>query len=161
VAFSPSSGFHHAIPRMGALFCTFSGQVIASLKIYQEFGLKGAWIDLDGHTGDSIELSYEFAPELEKAIPRVIGNINIESTHAEYLKELENYLDELGDNIQSGKIDYVVFCHGADSHEWDDLGRQLNTKEWMKCSEMFYTFMKKINYKRAKPIPLTLSLFGG
>ena len=29
VCFSPTNGFHHAIPKMGALFCAFSGQVRA------------------------------------------------------------------------------------------------------------------------------------
>jgi acetoin utilization deacetylase AcuC-like enzyme len=55
VHFSPTSGFHHARPDGGSGFCTFSGQVIASIKILEEFGVSGAYLDLDGHFGNSIE----------------------------------------------------------------------------------------------------------
>ncbi len=47
VAFSPTSGFHHARPSGGSGFFTFSGQVIAALKLYRERGLVGhtsTWI---------------------------------------------------------------------------------------------------------------------
>ncbi|MEZ6120508.1 MAG: hypothetical protein R3C28_28575 [Pirellulaceae bacterium] len=37
------------------------------------------------------------------------------------------------------EIHYVVFCHGADSHQDDDLGGQCTTGEWLECSVMFYT----------------------
>jgi acetoin utilization deacetylase AcuC-like enzyme len=55
VSFSPSSGFHYATPIEGRGFCTFSGQVISSVKILNEFGLAGCYLDLDGHFGNSIE----------------------------------------------------------------------------------------------------------
>jgi len=55
ICLSPTSGFHHATPKQGALFCAFSGQVISAIKIFKEFGLKGSFIDLDGHFGNSIE----------------------------------------------------------------------------------------------------------
>jgi acetoin utilization deacetylase AcuC-like enzyme len=69
VAFSPASGFHHATPGSGDGFCTFSGQVIASVKIYREHRLSGAYIDLDGHYGNSIEDSRGFVKELNQAVP--------------------------------------------------------------------------------------------
>lgn len=161
VSFSPSSGFHHAIPKKGALYCSFSGQVIASVKIYQEFGLSGCYIDLDGHHGNSIDNSYAFVKNLDKAIPRKIGNINIHSAHQTYLDEFEQALATLEKNLMENKIHYLVFCHGADSHEWDDMGHQLSTEEWFSCSEMFYRFVKRIQTKYNKQIPLALSLFGG
>ncbi len=129
ICFAPVSGFHHANPKTGALFCAFSGQVIASYKIYQDFGLSGCYIDLDGHYGNSIDNSYHFVPDLDKAIPPGIGNINIESKHGQYIDELRVKLDDLKKLILQKKIHYVVFCHGADSHEWDDLGTQLSTEE--------------------------------
>jgi acetoin utilization deacetylase AcuC-like enzyme len=46
---SPTSGFHHAGPESGSGFCTFSGQVIAAIKMYRKYGVRGAFIDLDGH----------------------------------------------------------------------------------------------------------------
>jgi len=161
VAFSPSGGYHHATPRKGALYCSFSGQVIASAKIYREQGLSGCYIDLDGHHGNSIDNSYGFVPDLEKALPPEIGNINIASTHGVYLAELREKLDLLEKYITDGKVHYIVFCHGADSHEWDDLGRQLSTEEWIECSELVYGFVHRIQVKLRKQIPLTLCLFGG
>ena len=161
ISFSPTSGFHHATPKTGALFCSFSGQVIASMKIYREFGLSGCYIDLDGHYGNSIDSSYDFVTDLDKAIPKKIGNINILKRHGEYLEELTKRLAELRDNILNNTIHYLVFCHGADSHEWDDLGSQLTTEEWLYCSEMFYRFVDNINKELGRKIPLTISLFGG
>ena len=161
VCFSPTSGFHHATPRKGALFCSFSGQIIASIKIYRELGLSGCYIDLDGHYGNSIDNSYGFVNDLDKAILPEIGNINIQSTHKEYLDELEQRLEMLGKYVAEGKIHYLVFCHGADSHELDDLGRQLTTEEWVKCSEIFYSFVLELQQRLQRQIPLCLSLFGG
>jgi acetoin utilization deacetylase AcuC-like enzyme len=161
VCFSPTSGFHHAIPKKGTFYCSFSGQVIASMKIYKEFGLSGCYIDLDGHYGNSIDNSYDYVDDLEKAIPPQIGNINIESKHQQYLDELEEKLQILEDYIRDQKIHYLVFCHGADSHEWDDLGSQLTTDEWIKCSEIFYNFILRLQKEFKKHIPLSLCLFGG
>ena len=85
VCFSPSSAFHHANPTRSALFCAFSGQVIASMKIYYEFGLCGSYIDLDGHYGNSIDNSRDFVPDIDKAISPVCGNINIIARHQTYI----------------------------------------------------------------------------
>ncbi|MBN1950920.1 MAG: hypothetical protein JW801_06925 [Bacteroidales bacterium] len=161
VCFSPTSGFHHAIPGKGAFYCSFAGQVIASMKIYREFGLSGSYIDLDGHYGNSIDNGYDFVKDLDKAIPPEIGNINIESKHQMYLDELKERLEQLEKYIVEDKIHYVVFCHGADSHQWDDMGYQLTTDEWIKCSELVYSFIDKLQQKLNRQIPLALSLFGG
>lgn len=161
VCFSPSSGFHHANPTRGALFCAFSGQVIASVKIYHEFGLCGAYIDLDGHYGNSIDNSRDFVSDIDKAISPVCGNINIMARHAEYLEELKANLLILRNEIIENNVHYVVFCHGADSHEWDQLASQLNTEEWIECSELVYQFIKDLQEETNKQIPLILTLFGG
>ena len=84
VSFSPTSSFHHANPSRGALFCAFFGQVIASVKINHEFSLCGAYIDLDGHYGNSIDNSRDFVPDLDGAKSPVCGNINIMSRHEAY-----------------------------------------------------------------------------
>lgn len=161
VTFTPAGGFHHATPTRGALFCAFSGQVIASVKIWQEFGLCGAYIDLDGHYGNSIDNSRDFVRDLDKAISPLIGNINISSSHQKYLDELKANLDILSKEIIAGRVHYVVFCHGADSHEWDELASQLSTEEWIECSTMVYTFIKEIQQQTGRQIPLTLVPFGG
>lgn len=157
---SPTSGFHHAVPERGALFCAFSGQVIAAVKIYRELGLSGAFIDLDGHFGNSIEDSRTFVKDLDLAIPKGC-NINIKTKHGEYLEDLKIRLLILQELFLEGKIHYLVFCHGADSHENDDIGHQLNTEEWLECAALFAGFVKKTESLSARPVPVAMALFGG
>lgn len=56
---------------------------------------------------------------------------------------------------------YLVFCHGADSHEDDDNGIQLNTEEWLQCAEIFCAWVIQTEELLGHPIPVSLSLFGG
>jgi acetoin utilization deacetylase AcuC-like enzyme len=160
ICLSPTSGFHHATPAHGGLFCAFSGQVISAVKIYRDSGYKGAFIDLDGHFGNSIENSREFVQDLDLIIPKG-AHINIRTEHQEYLEDLKIRLLILEELILENKVDYVVFCHGADSHEYDDIGRQLSTEEWLTCATIFCEWLLKVQAKISKSIPVTLSLFGG
>ena len=160
VQFSPTSGFHHARPSGGSGFCTFSGQVIASTKVYREFGARGAYLDLDGHFGNSIEDSRDFVKDLNLAVP--IGfNFNPLNSNLEYLNDLKKFLKRLETKIIQKKIDYVVWCHGADSHEWDDLGYQCSTKYWLACAEVFWKWVAKMDSLLGKPLPVACALFGG
>jgi len=161
VCFSPSGAFHHANPTRGALFCPFSGQVIASMKVYHEFGLCGAYIDLDGHYGNSIDNSRDFVTYIDKAISPVCGNINIMAYHQKYMEELKANLDVLREEIISNRVNYVVFGHGADSHEWDELASQLSTEEWIECSMLVYTMIRETEAVTGRQIPLILFLLGG
>lgn len=155
---APVSGFHHATPRGGSGFCTFSGQVITALTLYRERGLRGAWLDLDGHFGNSIEDSRAFAPDLNEAIaPR--HNINPRGSHGDYLADLDRHLAGLRTDLLEGRVDYVCVAHGADSHEWDSLGHQCSTAEWLQASERIYSMLAEVRTQRA--VAVTLTLFGG
>ncbi len=157
---SPTCGFHHAQYNQGFGYCTFSGQVIASLKIYNQFQLSGCYIDLDGHFGNSIEDSRKYCKDLNEAIP--LGfNINPRGKHAMYIKNLINELSKLEIALLENKIHYVVYCHGADSHEDDDLGFQLTTEEWLKCTTLVCEMIGRVNKKLNRNIPFTYCLFGG
>jgi acetoin utilization deacetylase AcuC-like enzyme len=160
IALSPTSGFHHAQPKGGGGFCTFSGQVIAALRAYRERGARGAWIDLDGHFGNSIEDSRAFAPDLDAAIP-AHAHINPQGRHQAYLRDLEARLERLGRHVLRGEIDYVGFAHGADSHEWDDLGSQCSTEEWLASSRLVYGAIAGWSRALGRPMPVVLALFGG
>lgn len=161
ISFNPFTGFHHANPTRSALFCAFSGQVIASMKVYYEFGLCGAYIDLDGHFGNSIDNSRDFVKDIDKAISPVCGNINIMVRHQAYLDELKLNLEILHKEIMEGRIHYVVFSHGADSHEWDELASQVTTEEWIESSRMVYTFIRDLQVEVKRHIPLIVTLCGG
>ena len=161
VSLSPTSGFHHAQPNCGMGFCTFSGQVIASVKLFEESGVRGAYLDLDGHFGNSIEDSRDYVPSLTGAIPYRM-NINPLGRNSRYLDSLTASLAALREAILDNDIDYVVWCHGADSHSDDDLGGgQCDTTYWVECSKVFFQWVKDLDAERGKPLPVTLSLFGG
>lgn len=159
LAMAPVSGFHHARPGGGSGFCTFSGQVVAAVQLYRERGLRGAWVDLDGHFGNSIEDSRDFAPDLRSAIAPGL-NINPSGAHADYLESLSASLGQLVRRATLGELDYVCVAHGADSHEWDQLGHQCTTAEWLRAARLTYAALAEI--RKLKPqVGVALTLFGG
>lgn len=161
VVLSPTSGFHHSTPTQGFDFCPFSGQVIASIKIYDEYALSGCYIDLDAHYGNSIEDSRKYVKNLNKAIPKGF-NINPVGSGINYIKNLKKNLSKLRNAIIDNKIHYVVLCHGADSHIDDDLNvGSLTTEQWLECSKLVYSMIEETSIELGRNIPLTLSLFGG
>lgn len=168
--FSPTSGFHHAHPHRGAGFCTFAGQVIAAVKLYREFGVSGAFFDLDGHFGNSIEDCRSYCPDVNLAIPRGTMrhngyNYNPQGTDERYLESLREGLAKMRIEILEGRCQYVVWCHGADSHHEDDLGGQVSTEHWVQAATEFYTWVQKMDEELASlgrpALPVTMSLFGG
>jgi acetoin utilization deacetylase AcuC-like enzyme len=160
ICFAPVSGMHHAQPSRGSGFCTFSGQVISAIKLYNELGVSGAYFDLDGHFGNSIEDSRDFNPILNLAIPKGC-NINPTGTNGSYIESFKTGLKHVGELIKSGKIHYVVFAHGADSHEDDDIGGGCDTKHWLLCATLFAEWVNEISKEIGKHLPVTLVLFGG
>jgi acetoin utilization deacetylase AcuC-like enzyme len=160
VCLAPVSGMHHARPNGGSGFCTFSGQVVSAIKIYQETGMSCAYFDLDGHYGNSIEDTRQFNPVLNKAIPYGC-NVNPIGENATYVSDFEAHLFKIFKLIQAGKIHYVVFAHGADSHLSDDLGGQVGTEFWTMCAERFAEWVNKVSDMMGKPLPVVLALFGG
>ncbi len=160
LTFSPTSGFHHAKPERGSGFCTFSGQVITSGKLYRELGISGAYLDLDHHFGNSIEDSRSFVFDLDKAIP-AYANINPKGTNESYLADLYRHLAILKEKILAREIHYVVWCHGADSHVHDDLGGSVNTDYWLLAAELFYKWVLEVEQELGYHLPVAMSLFGG
>jgi acetoin utilization deacetylase AcuC-like enzyme len=160
ICFAPVSGMHHAQPSRGSGFCTFSGQVISAIKLYNELRVSGAYFDLDGHFGNSIEDSRDFNPILNLAIPKGC-NINPKGTNESYIESFKSGLKQVGELIKAGKIHYVVFAHGADSHEDDDIGGGCDTKHWLLCATLFAEWVNEISNEIGKHLPVTLALFGG
>jgi acetoin utilization deacetylase AcuC-like enzyme len=160
LCFAPISGMHHAQPERGSGFCTFSGQVISAIKLYEEFGVSGAYFDLDGHYGNSIEDSRWFNSAIELAIPKGC-NVNPTGTNESYVASFQKGLEHVGELIKAGKLHYVVFAHGADSHEDDDIGGGCDTKHWLLCAQLFSEWVNEISIAIGKPLPVTLALFGG
>ena len=160
LCFAPISGMHHAKPHSGSGYCTFSGQVISAIKIYEETGLSGAYLDLDCHYGNSIQDTYNFNPLLEKAIPKGF-NINPSGYNETYIEDFKYKLELLKKEILKNKIHYVVFAHGADSHNEDDLGGKVDTEHWIKAAEVFANWVNDVSDDLGKSLPVVMCLFGG
>lgn len=152
-AVSPVSEFHHATPHSGKMFCALSGQVVASHKIYEQYGAVGAYIDLDSHYGNSINDSIKYNKSIDNFIK---SNINPKGFGESYMKSLKISLGKLKRQISQGQIQYVVYCHGTDSLEGDPLGYgQCDIDQWFHCTELICDLIKETN------TPLVLCLFGG
>ncbi len=114
---------------------------------------------MDGHFGNSIEDSRSFVSDLDRAIPRGC-NINPDGHHPAYLESLVGHLADLEERLCSGQVHYVVFAHGADSHEDDDLEGQCTTAEWLDASDLVYGMLQAVELRLGHPVPVTLALFG-
>lgn len=164
---APVAGFHHAQPNNGLGFCTFSGQVIASVKLYREKKLRGCYLDLDGHFGNSIEDTRKFNFLVNKAIPMGYnfnpnGKYTIEREGDSYVQYVKEFLyEDLTLAFTTQQIDYVVWCHGADSHVDDDYPGQVNTEQWLECSKHFFEWVKFMKEVHDINVPVTMCLFGG
>lgn len=159
LALSPTSGFHHAMPHKGLGFCTFSGQVISAVKIWRDTGKVGAIIDNDGHYGNSIGDSIKYCPDIKDAIH---SNINPIGVNKQYVDDFKRKLYELEVPILYKSIDYLVWCHGADSHSEDDfvMDAKVDTEYWLECSDIFFEFVNKMRGMGCN-VPVVMSLFGG
>jgi acetoin utilization deacetylase AcuC-like enzyme len=87
--------------------------------------------------------------------------VNPRGNEKSYVENFEQHLDFIGEKIKQGEVHYVVFAHGADSHIDDDLGGYCNTTNWLKCAELFAEWVCAISQEIGKPLPVTLTLFGG
>jgi acetoin utilization deacetylase AcuC-like enzyme len=156
---SPTSGFHHAQPERGQGFCTFSGQIVASMNAYNKHDAIATYFDLDGHFGNSILDSAGFLPDSTNAIRY---NLNPSGINESYLTNLEAGINQALGAFKYSNRNYVVWCHGADSHEDDDLvdTNRVNTECWLKASEMFYTKVKAMR-DQGYNVPVVSCLFGG
>lgn len=161
VSFSPTSGFHHAQPDNGVGFCTFSGQVIAAVKLYRELGVRGACFDLDAHWGNSRFDSERFVPDILEALPGRCY-IDPDGKGDDYLHDLEKGISYVQQQLLNNEIQWIVFAHGADSHVADDIrGGQLTTEQWFQASRMVYQGIADVETQLGRPVPVTISLFGG
>lgn len=160
ICFAPVSGMHHARPNSGFDFCTFSGQSISAIKIFKDFGMCCAYLDLDAHFGNSIEDTRDFNPLLNNAIPNGC-NFNTTGEDESFVESFRKDLEVLGGLIKDNKIHYVVFAHGADSHDQDDLGGFMNTDCWVGCADIFANWVNQISEEIGRSLPIVLTLFGG
>jgi len=154
----PTSGDHHAQPASGGGFCPIAGQVIAGLQLFRTQGIATAWIDTDEHYGNAIPDAAAACPQVGRAIPL---NINPTGSGAAYLASLDRGLARVEDALLRGTVGLVCVGHGADSHEWDDLGGSVTTAEWLETARRTYLMVARASQRLGRPVPLVTSFFGG
>lgn len=158
IVLSPTSGDHHAQPGRGAGFCPIAGQVIAALKLWRGRGVRTAWIDLDEHYGNAIPDGAAHCSQVREAIPI---DINPQGRGLDYLASLDEGLARVEHALIEGAVQLVCVGHGADSHEWDDLGGSVTTSQWIEAGRRTYSMIRRAAGKLGRTVPLVCSFFGG
>ena len=141
VVFHPSGGTHHGRRDRASGFCYFNDPVFAILTLLQAGRRRVAYVDLDAHHGDGVEVAFEAEPRVrtisiheEKRWPHS-GAAGEGVENGAYnlpvpRKCNDSELDFLVDNVvmplvQDFEADSVVLCCGADSLAGDPLSKMM------------------------------------
>ena len=149
VAFSPTSGFHHATYDKSMGFCTFNGLMVAAMLLKRNEKVDNVGIiDFDMHWGNgTIEVSKRCGGEYVKhmAFSDQIGN-----DYGRWLDDLPGTLEE-----RFSDADILFYQAGADPHIDDPLGMQLTTEQMESRDRIVLAFARK------NAIPIVWNLAGG
>lgn len=148
VAFSPTSGFHHAMYNEGGGFCTFNGLIATAQSMHKEGLAKRVLIlDFDQHYGNGTEdiirtLKLDYITHI---------TANKSYYEADECLEASRFLCR-----HTGEpFDLVLYQAGADIHVADPLGGILTTKDMV---ERDYNVFRSC---KASNTPLVWNLAGG
>lgn len=148
VAFSPTSGFHHAGFEYCSGFCTFNGLMVTAIRMLQRHPKRRILIlDYDQHYGDGTEdiIVHE---SLHEQVRHITSGKSY-TTGAQGLHVLKTELANVKD------FDLVLFQAGADIHVDDPLGGKMTTEQMRQRDEMVFTACKEAG------VPLVWNLAGG
>ena len=162
ICHSPVNNFNKAMPWCGIGASAFALHTVASLKIFQEYGLSGCYLDLDFSYGAAIESARDYYPLINQSIPKGFNHNPDVEYPGDYGNILKKYLETtLEPAIMENKIHYIVWAHSASTHVSDDFGELLTTEQWLDCSTLFYSWVKKVSERRGKPVPIVTLMSGG
>ena len=149
VAFSPTSGFHHATYDKSMGFCTFNGLIIAAMLLKKNEKVKNIGIiDFDMHWGNgTIDIMKRCEVDYVRhmAFSDQIGN-----DYKDWLENLPRMLE-----VRFAQSDILFYQAGADPHFDDPIGRQLTTEQMELRDRIVLTFAKE------RGIPIVWNLAGG
>lgn len=139
VAFSPTSGFHHAGAKYGGGFCTFNALMIAAKKYIREHDRQVLILDGDAHWGDGcIDCNVNGVRYVSTS--RVTPN--------EFIDTAMNYL-----SVHRG---LVLYQAGADCHQDDVFGAGNYTLRQMSQRDLTI-----FGACKARNLPIVWNLAGG
>ena len=151
VAFSPTSGFHHASPSAGDGFCTFNGLVVTAAKLRAEGLVRRVGIvDCDYHYGDGTDACIEAIGARDWLRHFTAGaRFTQPSAAAAILAELPSVLAGMRD------CDLLLYQAGADAHVDDPLGGFLTDDELATRDAIVFREARRLG------VPLVWNLAGG
>jgi acetoin utilization deacetylase AcuC-like enzyme len=151
VAFSPTSGFHHASPGAGDGFCTFNGLVVTAAALRAEGLVRRVGIvDCDYHYGDGTDACI--------AALSVGGWIRHFTAGARYARPADTaaFLAELPSVMATMRdCDLVLYQAGADAHVDDPLGGFLTNEQLARRDAIVFREARRLG------VPVAWNLAGG
>lgn len=149
VAFSPTSGFHHAGHEYGVGFCTFNGLMVAAIRSKAKRVLI---LDYDQHYGDGTQDIIEHVRSSGANVDEQFRHITSSTSYTTG----EQGLEVLGDELRSvSDYDLVLFQAGADIHVNDPLGGKMTTEQMLQRDQMVFAACNVAG------VPLVWNLAGG
>ena len=110
-AFSPGGGLHHAMPDRAAGFCVYNDPAIAIDWLLEHGAERVAYVDVDVHHGDGVEVM--FADD-----PRVL-TISLHES-GRFLFPGTGHADDIGGDGARGHAANIPFLPGTDGKLWLD-----------------------------------------
>lgn len=151
VAFSPTSGFHHASPGAAAGYCTFNGLVVTAATLRAEGLVRRVGIvDCDYHYGDGTDACIAAISAGGWLRHYTAGRRCSERAHAQgFLAGLPAVMAEMRD------CDLLLYQAGADPHVDDPLGGFLTSEEMAMRDAIVFREARRLG------LPIAWNLAGG
>jgi acetoin utilization deacetylase AcuC-like enzyme len=148
VAWSLTSGFHHAGHDFSGGFCTFDGLTLAAEQLHRDVGAKTLIIDEDAHYGNGCTDIIE-----RLGMDRYCRYMQSEYTHS--TNDLIGYARQLRSEIERFEPDMILYQAGADNWVCDPLGGTLTMQEMYERDYVTFKIVQEFN------IPIAVTLAGG
>lgn len=148
VAWSLTSGFHHAGHNFNGGFCTFEGLTLAAKTLHLYDEVKTLIVDEDAHNGNGCT--------------NIINKLGMrrycrymQSNHTHLGCSLGAYERELRQQIESFEPGIILYQAGADNWVGDPLGGTLTMQELFQRDTLTFNLAKEFG------IPIVANLAGG
>jgi len=148
VAWSLTSGFHHACHSDGGGFCTFEGLTLAAELLYQNVGANTLIVDEDAHHGNGCMDIINRLSMQDYCRYMQSGHTHHSSNLAGYARHLRNVIDKF-------KPGMILYQAGADNWVGDPLGGSLTMQELYERDLITFKLAKEAG------IPIVVTLAGG
>ena len=148
VAWSLTSGFHHAGHDFAGGFCTFEALTLAAQILHLDGGVKTLIVDEDAHYGNGCTDIIE-----RLGMHKYCRYVQSRYTHR--TSDLLGYARQLRTVIENFEPGIILYQAGADNWVGDPLGGNLTMQELYQRDIITLSIAKELN------IPIVVNLAGG